>query len=114
VFITLSQAEANDGDDMIVLSPETEQLARLIAERSGKTPERVLDDAVEACAREIGIVPPQEPPGKQPRERPSVDRMMAISERFAAYPVIDERSPDEIIGYDEFGVPHRSSSIHQR
>jgi antitoxin VapB len=86
---------------MIVLSPETEQLARLIAERSGKTPERVLDDAVEACAREIGIVPAQEPPG-----RPSVERMMAISDRFAAYPVLDERSPDEIIGYDEFGVPH--------
>lgn len=85
---------------MIVLSPETEQLARLIAERSGKTPERVLDDAVEASARQIGIVAPQEPLGK-----PSVDRMMAISDRFAAYPVIDERSPDEIIGYDEFGVP---------
>jgi antitoxin VapB len=91
---------------MIVLSPETEQLARLIAERSGKTPERVLDDAVVACAREVGIVPPQKPPGKQLQGKPSADRMMAISDRFAAYPVLDARSPDEIIGYDEFGVPH--------
>jgi hypothetical protein len=32
--------------------------------------------------------------------------MMAISERFAGYPVLDRRSPDEIVGYDEFGVPH--------
>ena len=31
---------------------------------------------------------------------------MTISDRFAAYPVLDARSPDEIIGYDEFGVPH--------
>jgi antitoxin VapB len=89
---------------MIVLSPETEQLVRLIAERSRKTPERVLNDAVEACAREVGIVPPQEPLG--PPEKPSFDRMMAISDRFATYPVLDDRSPDEIIGYDEFGVPH--------
>jgi antitoxin VapB len=89
------------GRDMIVLSLETEQLARLVAERSGKTPERVLDEAMAACAREAGIVPPQKPPGK-----PSVDRMMAISDCFAAYPVLDPRTPDEIIGYDEFGVPH--------
>ncbi len=44
-------------------------------------------------------------PKPEPRPAP-VDRMMAISERFAAYPVLDSRSPDEIIGYDEFGVPH--------
>jgi antitoxin VapB len=87
-------------DDMIVLSPKTERLARLIAERSGKTPTEVLDEVVEACAREIGIVPAQEPP-----RRPSVERMMAISDRFAAYPVLDARSPDDIIGYDEYGVP---------
>jgi hypothetical protein len=60
---------------MIVLSSEAEQLARLIAERSGKTPERVLDEAVKACAREVGIVPTQEPSGK-----PSVDRMTAIGD----------------------------------
>jgi hypothetical protein len=30
----------------------------------------------------------------------------AISKRFADCPVLDGRSADEIIGYDEFGVPH--------
>ena len=89
------------GSVMIILSPETEQLARLVAERSGKTPEQVLEEAIEARAREVGIVPAQEPPGK-----PSVDRMMAISDRFAAYPALDARSPDDIIGYDEYGAPH--------
>lgn len=83
-----------------MLSLETEELARLVAKRIGKTPERVLEEAVRAHAREVGIVPGQDSPRK-----PSADRMMAISERFASYPVLDARSPDEIIGYDEFGVP---------
>jgi hypothetical protein len=86
---------------MIVLSPETEQLVRLIAERSRKTPERVLNDAVEAYTREAGMVPPQEPPS--PAEKPSFDRMMAISDRFSTYPVLDDHRPDETIDYDQFG-----------
>jgi antitoxin VapB len=82
---------------MITLPPETERLARLIATHSGTTPEQVLEEAVEAHAREVGVTL---------RARPSFDRMMTISERFAAYPALDRRSPDEIIGYDELGVPH--------
>jgi antitoxin VapB len=87
---------------MITLAPETEQLARLVASRSGTTPERVIEEAVEARAREVGIAPTA---NRHPSGKPSVDRMMAISERFAAYPVLDPRSPDEIIGYNEIGVP---------
>jgi len=88
---------------MISLTPEIEQLARLVAARSGTTPERVLTEAVEARAREMGVMPTG---NHRPSRKPSADRMMAISEHFAAYPVLDSRSPDEIIGYDEFGVPN--------
>ena len=88
---------------MISLTPEIEQLARLVAARSGTTPERVLTEAVEARAREMGVMPTG---NHRPSRKPSADRMMAISERFAAYPVLDSRSPDEITGYDEFGVPN--------
>ena len=88
---------------MITLPPETEQLARLVAARSGTTPERVLKEAVEARAREAGVMPTA---NQHPSGKPSADRMMAICERFAAHPVLDSRSPDEIIGYDEFWVPH--------
>jgi hypothetical protein len=31
--------------------------------------------------------------------------MIAIPDRGAALPVLDDRTPDEFIGYDEFGVP---------
>jgi antitoxin VapB len=85
---------------MMTLPPELEQLARLVAGKSGKTFEEVLKEALEARAREVGIAPA----GKGGK-RPSVERMMAISDRFARYPVLDTRTPDEIIGYDQFGVP---------
>jgi antitoxin VapB len=33
------------------------------------------------------------------------EELRAISERCAALPVYDRRSPDEIIGFDEHGLP---------
>ena len=33
------------------------------------------------------------------------DRLMEIGAQGSALPVHDPRSPDEIIGYDEFGIP---------
>jgi len=32
------------------------------------------------------------------------DDLMEIGKRCAALPVIDDRSPDQILGYDEFGT----------
>jgi len=37
-------------------------------------------------------------------------RMRAISDRVAALPLIDDRSLEELLGYDEHGLPSRSSS----
>jgi antitoxin VapB len=34
-----------------------------------------------------------------------VQRLLAIGERLASAPTCDDRTPDEIIGYDEYGVP---------
>lgn len=41
---------------MITLPPETEQLARRVAEQSGKTPEEVLKQGVEMEARIARVV----------------------------------------------------------
>ena len=38
----------------------------------------------------------------KPIDRKKLDEICA---RIAALPVLDPRSPDEIIGYDEFGIP---------
>ena len=32
--------------------------------------------------------------------------LVAIGQRCAALPDLDERTPDEILGYDEHGLPH--------
>jgi len=40
-----------------------------------------------------------------PQTRPTVEEIMAIAHRFSSLPVLDDRSDDEIIGYDENGIP---------
>jgi antitoxin VapB len=78
---------------------EVEQLARLVAVKTGKTPDDILKEALEARARTAGIAP-------QPSQRAFDDaRVQAIIARVSALPLLDDRSADDIIGYDEFGVP---------
>ena len=33
------------------------------------------------------------------------ERLLTIAKRCAALPLLDHRTPDEILGYDEFGIP---------
>jgi len=39
------------------------------------------------------------------RKKPLAERVRPITARFNARPVLDGRSPDEILGYDERGLP---------
>ena len=87
---------------MLTVPKETEQLARAIAMRSGKPVETVLKEAVEAHAREAGVVAPDP---TAPRTRIDMARVQAIIDRCASRPVLDERPADDILGYDEHGLP---------
>lgn len=70
-------------------------LARRLAKLTGESITQAVRTAVEErLERE-----------ERHRNRPSVEHLMAIARRCAARPVIDPRSPDEIIGYDERGLP---------
>lgn len=76
--------------------PEADKLARQLAEVTGES----LTDAIiqalrERLRREQGKIRPT-------RLR---DEIRAIRQRCAALPVRDHRSPDEILGYDEKGLP---------
>ena len=74
---------------------ETDRLARRLAALTGESITKAVQTAVqERLERE-----------ERQRSRPSVEHLMAIARRCAARPVIDPRSPDEIIGYDERGLP---------
>jgi len=83
------------------IDQDIEHLAALIAAKTGQTPAIVVREAVEERARMAGVMVGE--PKRNPDE--ILRRIKEISDRCAALPVLDDRTPDEIIGYDEFGVP---------
>ena len=82
------------------LNLELEQLARLLALSTGQTLDAILKEALEARAREAGIALPDRARRRSFNEPKIID----LIERTAALPVLDARTPEEIIGYDEFGL----------
>ena len=81
-----------------IKNPEADQLARELAALSGES----LTDAVLGALRER-----LEQYRRKARKGPVrlSDELMAIGRRCAELPVLDPRSDDEILGYDERGIP---------
>jgi antitoxin VapB len=86
---------------MIMLPPETERLARLVAVRSGKTPEDVLKEAVENQARIAGIAIAET---VKPGGTIDMNRVRQITRRVASKPLLDPRPPKEILD-EAWGKP---------
>jgi len=82
--------------------PETERLAQKVAEARGQPLSVVVRDAIRASAREAGLLAAKSTCSSSARKR---QRLLEISERSAARPVLDPRPPDEILGYNERGLP---------
>jgi hypothetical protein len=78
---------------MITLPPETEQLARRVAEHIGKTPEEVLQQGVEMEARIAGVAVEV----ARARKRVNIESAREIARRIASRPLLDKRSPREIL-----------------
>jgi len=79
-----------------IKDPEVYRLAREVADLKGET----LTDAVRHSLRERLE--------RELRMRPDplfIEKLMEISDRCAALPVLDPRSDDELAGYDELGIP---------
>jgi antitoxin VapB len=79
-----------------IRNPEAEALAERLAELTGETKTaavtRALRDRLERLQREGS--------GKT-----LADRLDAIARHAAALPIRDARSADEILGYDQNGLP---------
>ena len=78
-----------------IKDPETDRLARALAAATGET----LTDAIRLALRD-----------RLERESHRARRgigaeVRRVQERLARLPVLDARAPDEIVGYDEHGVP---------
>lgn len=83
-------------------NPETERLVEELARKTGHTP----DEAIAELIREKleGTTPTPQPPSED-RLEAIREHIREIQDRVAAMPDVDTRSADEIIGYDEYGVP---------
>lgn len=85
-------------------NPETERLVEELARKTGHKP----DEAIAELIREkLGGPEGSEatPLSEDERLRAVRARIRAIQDRVAALPDLDTRSADEIIGYNEHGVP---------
>lgn len=75
--------------------PEADRLARELARATGES----LTEAVTKAIRERLV----RKTGRDPAAiRAEIDRIVA---EVARLPVLDDRTPDEILGYDEKGLP---------
>jgi antitoxin VapB len=75
---------------------ETERLARALAERTGETITIATRRALEERLQRTGL---------ETREAALLEDMAASRRRWSQLAVIDRRSDDEIVGYDENGLP---------
>jgi antitoxin VapB len=79
-----------------IKDPEADRLARELAARTGETlTEAVVVALRQRLARETG----------RTRSIPLREELGAIRRRCAALPALDTRAADEILGYDERGLP---------
>lgn len=80
-----------------IRNSEAEQLAEEVAELTGETKTEAvavaLRDRLERLRRE------------RVRLR-LADELDEIARHYASLPVLDSRTADEILGYDEHGLPH--------
>jgi antitoxin VapB len=76
--------------------PEADRLARDLARRRRQSITEAVVHALRAeLAREVQRI----------RAPGMADELLEIGKRYAALRTYDERSEDEILGYDEHGIP---------
>lgn len=79
-----------------IKDPATEQSVRELAALTGETVTTAVRRAAEERLRRV-------------RHKPAAGslaaELLAIGQRCAALPDLDRRTPDEILGYDEHGLP---------
>jgi antitoxin VapB len=75
--------------------PDADRLARALAARTGLS----LTDAILLALRE------QLNRTASPQGTSLADELMALGQRCASLPVLDPRSPDALLGYDDSGLP---------
>lgn len=80
-----------------IKDPEADDLAQELARTTGETVSQAVIIALrERLARTKA---------QQSQPQVEAEELLRIGRECAALPLLDERSPDEIIGYDQHGLP---------
>ena len=79
-----------------IKDPEADKLARALSRRTGETITQAVVTALrERLAREE----------RKADDADMVEDVLEIARHYSSLPVLDPRSPEEIIGYDKDGLP---------
>jgi antitoxin VapB len=78
---------------------EVEELARELARITKKPITEAVRDSLKRELERAKVIANSTP------KTGLAERLMAIGREVAAMPVLDDRTPDEILGYDENGLP---------
>lgn len=79
-----------------IKNPNTERLAREVAKETGESITEAIQKSLEERIIRVR---------KLHRKRLLQEETEGMLRRIDALPVLDNRTPDEIIGYDEYGLP---------
>ncbi len=79
-----------------IKDPETERLARALALLTGESITTATRRAIEERLRRAG---------GHSRKAALLQDMAEIRQRWGAMPVLDDSAPEDILGYDEHGLP---------
>ena len=79
-----------------IKDPEADRLAREVAARTGES----LTAAIVTALRERLVRL-----RRRPQRRKLQDELREIGQRCAALPTLDDRPDEEILGYDDRGLP---------
>jgi antitoxin VapB len=79
-----------------IKDPEAERLARSLAQLTGENITTATKRAIEERLRRVG---------SRSRKSTLLADMAEIRRRWSAMPVVDDRTAEEILGYDGQGLP---------
>ncbi len=78
-----------------IKNPETERLAREVAQETGESLTQAIQESLKQRLRNLQT---------RRRSRTTTEKLEEILRRVDSLPNLDDRSADEILGYDNHGV----------
>ncbi len=81
---------------LTIRNPETERLVTELVRETGENKITAITTALRDRLMRVQ---------RERQHRSLADEVERIAQHFASLPVLDNRTPDEILGYDENGLP---------